>query len=333
MATSSPGRLFGELVARPEGLFAYGIYDAMSAKMAERASHEATYVGGYAAAGCRRLPDMGILTMTEVINHVKFIAEAASVPLMVDIDDGYGNANNVIRTVSELLTLPNIGAFHIEDQRYPKRCGHILGKEVLPLEEFVGKLRAAIDTKNRIAPDCKVIARTDAFSAAGGKKDERLGGDIDEAVKRLIAYADAGSDYLWCEFPGPDLSSADAVAERVIKAHPNISLAFNISPSFSKDSWDNSLLTEWKLNEMGYKLRFATYPGLQVAAKAVYDSARKFKKDPIQAMRELKAEVAGIPAESVMEIVDVNKYLENERKYNPYAQKRQSDSEGFGSTN
>ena len=172
------GQRFGELVARPQGLFAYGVYDAMSAKMAELAGHEAIYVGGYAAAGSRMLPDMGILTATEMLDHVKFIAQAVSVPLMVDIDDGYGNANNVIRTISELLSLPNIGAFHIEDQRYPKRCGHIKGKEVLPRREFLGKLRAAIDTRDKIDPNCKIIARTDAFSAAGGNRDESAGGDI-----------------------------------------------------------------------------------------------------------------------------------------------------------
>ncbi|MBI2674613.1 MAG: isocitrate lyase/PEP mutase family protein [Candidatus Yanofskybacteria bacterium] len=326
------GDLFGKLVARPQGLFAYGVYDAMSAKMAELAGHEAIYIGGYAAAGGRMLPDMGILTMTEMINHIKFIAEAASVPLMVDIDDGYGNVNNVIRTVSELLALLSIGAFHIEDQRYPKRCGHIKGKEVLPLDEFLGKLKAAIDTRDKINPYCKVIARTDAFSAAGGKKSERFGGDVDEAIKRLTAYADAGADYLWCEFPNPDPFSAEVVATSVRKVHPNISLAFNISPSFSREDWNNSSLTERILNEMGYKLRFATYPALLEAMKVVFESALKFRQEATNGLRSLKERVAGTPAESVMKAVNVEWYLANERKYDPSGTKKQSTSEGFGST-
>ena len=329
----SSGHQFGNLVARTQGLFAYGIYDAMSAKMAELAGHEALYVGGYAAAGSKGLPDMGIMTMTEVVNHIKFIAEAVSVPLMVDIDDGYGNSNNVIRTVKEVLALPNMGAIHIEDQRYPKRCGHIKGKDVLPMDEFLGKLRAAVDARNEVDPWCRIIARTDAFSAAGGKKDERFGGDIDEAVRRLIAYADAGANYLWCEFPNPNPLSAKAVANRVRKAHPDAVLAFNISPSFSKESWDNSILTEKYLNDMGYKLRFATYPALLAAMKAVFDSASEFRNEATNGLRLLKASVAGTPAESVMKAVNVEKHLATERKYDPSGAKKQSTSEGFGSTN
>ncbi len=324
------GDYFGKLVARPQGLFAYGIYDAMSAKMAELAGHEAIYVGGYAAAGCRMLPDMGILTMTEMLSHIKFIAEGVSIPLLVDIDDGYGNANNVIRTVSGILALPNIGAFHIEDQRYPKRCGHIKGKEVLPLDEFLGKLKAAIDTKNQINPHCKVVARTDAFSAAGGKKDDQFGGDIDEAVRRLIAYVDAGADYVWCEFPNPSQSTAGAVAERVINTHPDAVLAFNISPSFSVENWRHSPLSEEILNKMGYKLRFATYPALLSAMKAVFTSASEFKQEATNGLRYLKGDVAGTPAESVMKAVNVEQYLANERKYDPSGVKKQSTSEGFG---
>lgn len=326
------GSHFSKLVARPQGLFAYGVYDAMSAKMGESADHEAIYVGGYSAAACRMLPDMGILTMPEVINHVKFIAEAVCVPLLVDIDDGYGNANNVIRTVSELLALPNIGAFHIEDQRYPKRCAHIIGKEVLPQDEFTGKLRAAIDTRDRIKPSCKIIARTDSFSAADRKKDEKFGGDIQEAVKRLVAYADVGADYLWCEFPNPSLLSAEAVAARVRKTHPHIALAFNISPSFSLEEWRHSLLTEELLNEMGYKLRFSTYPAILSAMKAVFDSALEFRREAINGLNALKTRVAG-PTESVMKAVNVEKYLAVERKYDPHGAEKQSTSEGFGSAN
>jgi 2-methylisocitrate lyase-like PEP mutase family enzyme len=266
-----------------------------------------------------------------MINHTKFIAEAVSTPLMVDIDDGYGNANNVIRTVNEFLTLPNIGALHIEDQEYPKRCGHIKGKRVIPLPEFLGKLKAAINTRDRINPNCEIIARTDAFSAAGGKKDELLGGDIDEAVRRLSAYYNAGADYLWCEFPSARLDTATAVAEGVRKIIPNAVFAFNISPSFSKDDWQGSSLTDNNLNELGYKLRFATYPALQAAMMEVFQSALDFKLGAVPAMSRLKGYIAKTPAESVMKAVNVDKYLEYERKYNPQGSENQSGSEGFGS--
>lgn len=319
-----------ELARRPQGVFAYGVYDAISATVAEQEGHEVIYVGGYSAAGARGLPDMGLLTMTEMLEHIKFIAKAVHTPLMVDIDDGYGNENNIERTVEEFLALPNIEALHLEDQPYPKRCGHIKGKKVIPLPEFLGKLRAAIDTKNRVKPSCKIIARTDSFSAFGGEKDERLGGDIREAVKRLTAYADTGADYLWCEFPTPSDITAEALAAGVRKVHPNAIFAFNISPSFSKQDWYRSCLTEKYLNDLGYKLRFATYPALQESVKAVSESAREFKRDPIEAMRLLKRRVAGTPAESIMKLVNVDKYLANERKYDPRGFEKQSESDGFG---
>ncbi|MEK7138796.1 MAG: isocitrate lyase/PEP mutase family protein [Patescibacteria group bacterium] len=328
---NTAGDRFSKLAARPEGLFVYGTYDAMSAKMAELAGHEALYVGGYAAAGCRMLPDMGLLSSTEMLGHIKFIAQAVSVPLMVDIDDGYGNANNVIRTVSEILALPNIGSFHIEDQLYPKRCGHIRGKDVLPMGEFLGKLKAAIDTRDNLNPDCRVIARTDSFSAAAGKKSQIHGGDIDEAVKRLVAYADTGADYLWCEFPDPDPVSAQEVAERVRKVHPHIFLALNISPSFSRGDWIHSTMTVKDLNNWGYKIRFATYAALLAAMRSVFFSASEFRANEIYGMVNLKSSVSGTPAESVMKAVGVDKYLENERKYNPKAHDKQTSSEGFGS--
>src|SRR3989338_8257753 len=157
------GRQFGQLVDRPSGLFVFCIYDAISAKGAILARHEALYLGGYAASAVRGFPDFGIMTMSEVVQHVKFIARFVDVPLIVDIDDGYGGINNVIRTAEEILMIPGVAAIHLEDQHLPKRCGHIAGKPVLPISEYLGKLKALIDARNQINPYCRIIARTDAF--------------------------------------------------------------------------------------------------------------------------------------------------------------------------
>src|SRR3989344_625594 len=173
-----------------KGAFAYGISSAIDALVAYEAGHRIMYVGGYAASGLRGLPDMGIMTATEMLQHIQYICEAAPNGIfMVDIDDGYGGVHNAQRIVRDLLTKTSIAAFHLEDQRNPKRCGHIAGKEIIPEDEFVAKLRAVIDVCDEINPSCTIIARTDAFSAAGGAKDPEIGGDIAEAIRRGLAYS------------------------------------------------------------------------------------------------------------------------------------------------
>ncbi len=327
------GKWLRALLSRDKGVFAYGVYDALSAIVAELAGHECIYVGGYSDAAAVGLPDIGLRTMSEIRDHAKLISEAVTTPLLVDIDDGYGSVNNVRRTVREFLALSQVAALHIEDQPFPKRCGHIAGKEVVPLNEFVGKLKVAIDTKNSIDSSRVIVARTDAFGAAGGKFDERLGGDIDEAVKRGIAYADAGADLLWCEFPTPDPRTAEAFAAGVKRVHPQMNFAFNISPSFSAKDWltIGAHLDENLLNELGYKLRFSTYPGLLEAASRVFDSAVAFKAEATDGIRNLKNRLSGHPAESIKKLIRLENYLALERKYDPRGGEKQDSSQGFGS--
>ncbi len=327
------GQKLQELLARDKGVFAYGVYDAMSAINAELAGHECIYIGGYSDAAAVGLPDIGLRTMSEIRDHTKFISEAVTTPLFVDIDDGYGSVNNVRRTVREFLALSQVAALHIEDQPFPKRCGHIAGKGLVPLNEFVGKLKVAIDTKNSIDSSRVIVARTDSFGAAGGRFDEHLGGDIQEAVKRGIAYADAGADLLWCEFPTPDPRTAEAFAGGVRRVHPQMIFAFNISPSFSANDWltIGAKLDERLLNELGYKLRFSTYPALLEAASRVFDSALVFKEEATDGIRALKNRLSGHPAESIKKLIRLEKYLALERKYDPRGGEKQDTSQGFGS--
>lgn len=317
------------LIARPEGVFAFGAMSATGAIAATMAGSECIYVGGYAASAVRGFPDMGIMTMTEMLQHTKYISDAVNVPVVCDIDDGYGSVHNAMRTAREFLETTKISGIHIEDQKYPKRCGHIAGKELLSIPEFLGKLKAVIDVRNELDPSRLVIARTDAFSAAGSNKDSRLGGDIEEAIKRAMAYADCGADSVWCEFPNPDCASAEAFSEGVKKRFPKLPLSFNISPSFLDWHLRKNRVTDEKLIQMGYKFRFSTYPELLIGTFATYFLAGKFRDIGLEALVEFREMISGLPVENIMKVIGVDRYQEIEQRYSPEAALRIELSDGF----
>lgn len=335
MRAHDAGEKFRELLARPQGVFAYGIYDAMSALVAAKAGVEVIYVGGYSAAASRALPDIGILTATEMFQHIKFIAEAKGLhtPLVVDIDDGYGDIHNAQRIVKEILQLPNVAAIHMEDQQYPKRCGHIAGKALVSMDKFLGKLRAIGRVRDEINPECCIIARTDAFSASGRKKDPLMGGDVEESVQRLAAYLTEDADIGWCEFPSASRKSAEVISQGVRKNLPDAILALNISPSFSHKDWQETKLSRQELSALGYRFRFSTYPAILRAMQAVYKDALYFEygEDEINGIKKLKADLDGSPVESVKEMVGLPEYLKLERDFDPQGEEKQKTSEGFGS--
>lgn len=166
-----------------------GVYDALSAKIATQSGFEVIFITGYSlAATILGEPDFGILTQTEMLSAAQRICSVTDLPVIVDADTGYGNAINVIRTVDELIRIGAAGMF-LEDQMWPKRCGHMKGKQVIPLEEQLKKLQAAIDAKgNR---DFFIVARTDARQALG----------LNEAITRGIAFNKAGADAVFIEAP------------------------------------------------------------------------------------------------------------------------------------
>jgi 2,3-dimethylmalate lyase len=166
-----------------------GVYDALSAKIAARAGFEVIFITGYSlSATLLGEPDFGLLTQTEVINAAQRICSVVDTPVIVDADTGYGNAVNVVRTVRDLIRVGAAGMF-LEDQVWPKRCGHMRGKQVIALDEQVNKLRAALDAKTE--HDFYIVARTDARQALG----------LDEAIKRGCAFKDAGADAIFIEAP------------------------------------------------------------------------------------------------------------------------------------
>lgn len=166
-----------------------GVYDALSAKIAARAGFEVIFITGYSlSATLLGEPDFGLLTQTEVVAAAQRICSVVETPVIVDADTGYGNAINVIRTVQDLLRSGAAGMF-LEDQIWPKRCGHMKGKQVIPLEEQLKKLSAAVEAKG--SSDFFIVARTDARQALGLK----------EAIDRGVAFKAAGADAVFIEAP------------------------------------------------------------------------------------------------------------------------------------
>ncbi|MEK7363236.1 MAG: isocitrate lyase/PEP mutase family protein, partial [candidate division NC10 bacterium] len=158
-------RRLHELVERRQGLVVPGAYDCVSARLVERAGFQAVYMTGYGTSASRLgLPDLGFAGLAEMADHARNMASAVSIPLIADADTGYGNALNVRRTV-RMYETAGVAALHLEDQMLPKRCGHLAGKQVVPLEEFAQKIRAAVEA--RTDPDLLVIARTDAIAVTG----------------------------------------------------------------------------------------------------------------------------------------------------------------------
>ena len=178
-----------ELLGTGEPLVLPGVYDALSAMLAELAGFPVIFLSGYCLSATRLAePDLGLLTQTEVIEAARRIITAVERPLIVDIDTGYGNAFNVERTVDELIRIGAAGAF-LEDQVWPKRCGHMARKRVVELEEYLPKLRAALDVRR--GTPFHVTARTDARAPLG----------LDEAIRRARAFAEAGADAVFIEAP------------------------------------------------------------------------------------------------------------------------------------
>ena len=174
------------LIAEQGIVTAPGVYDGISARLGEEAGFSALYASGGAIARSTGVPDIGLLTLTEVVDRVRQIVEATSLPVIADADTGFGNEVNVKRTV-ELFANAGVSAFHLEDQEFPKRCGHLDGKSLVSVEEMYKKVSVA----KKYARDVTVIARTDAIAVTG----------FEDAIDRARAYVEAGADMLFVEAP------------------------------------------------------------------------------------------------------------------------------------
>jgi methylisocitrate lyase len=182
-------QLIRESLAQHGQLIMPGVYDALSAKIAARAGFEVIFITGYSlSATILGEPDFGLLTQTEVVSAAQRICSVVDTPVIVDADTGYGNAINVMRTVQDLIRA-GAGGMFLEDQVWPKRCGHMKGKQVIPLDEQLKKLTAAIEARGK--DDFFIVARTDSRQALG----------LEEAIRRGIAFKQAGADAVFIEAP------------------------------------------------------------------------------------------------------------------------------------
>jgi 2-methylisocitrate lyase-like PEP mutase family enzyme len=179
---------FRDLMKRNGMVVAPGAYDCITARLIARAGFDAVYMTGAGTAATLGYPDFGLVTMSEMVGNAGRIAAAVDLPVIADADTGYGNELNVVRTVRE-YEVAGVAGIHIEDQGFPKKCGHLDDKEIVPREDWLAKIRAA--ARSRRDPDFMIIARTDSRAVAG----------LDEAIGRANAAIEAGADMAFVEAP------------------------------------------------------------------------------------------------------------------------------------
>ncbi|MBG0775942.1 MAG: isocitrate lyase/PEP mutase family protein [Desulfovibrionaceae bacterium] len=245
-----------QLLNDKELLVAPGAYDVLSAKIIASLDFKAVYMTGYGtSASVLGQPDVGLLTMTEMVDRARNIAEAVDVPVLADGDTGYGNPLNVRRTVRE-YEKAGVCAIQLEDQVFPKKCGHMLGRRVIPKDEMVQKIKAAVDARHD--DDFVIIARTDARTNHG----------LNEALDRAKAYEEAGADLLFLESP------------ENIEEMQTIARSFPDTPTLANmlEGGRTPMPTVKEMEEWGFGIAIYCTGPLYAAAKAVSGYMTELKK-------------------------------------------------------
>jgi methylisocitrate lyase len=231
-----------------------GVPNAAMARQVEQVGFDAVYISGAGMANATAgVPDIGLLTLTEVAQLAGYIAKAVTIPAIVDADTGFGGAENVARTI-QVLEAAGLAGCHIEDQEFPKRCGHLAGKKIVDLEEMVGKIKAAVAARRD--PDFMIIARTDARAVE----------DFDRAVNRAGEYLSAGADAIFPEA----LQSAEEF--RAFAKEIDLPLLANMT-EFGK----SPLISFKELSELGYRMVIFPQSAFRVSMKASEEFLRALK--------------------------------------------------------
>jgi methylisocitrate lyase len=280
------------MLSEPGVIVMPGAYDALSAKIAEMVGFRAVIHTGYGtAASLLGMPDIGLVSFGEMVERVKSIARAVRIPVIGDADTGYGNAINVYRTVKEYIWAGAAGLF-IEDQVWPKRCGHMFGKMIIDKEEMVGKIMAAVDARNEEDPDFVIGARTDAIAVKG----------IDEAIERAEEYRKAGADFIFIEaFENIDQMKR---AVREVKAPLMLNLI---------EGGRTPLVSVEEAEKLGFKIVIFPLTALYAATKAMIEALTilKEKGTPLAYLDKL------VTFPEFAKIVEVQRFREMEEKYIP----------------
>jgi 2-methylisocitrate lyase-like PEP mutase family enzyme len=297
-----------QLLSRGPTLYLPGCYNAMSARVLEGAGFEAIYMTGYGTSlSLTGLPDVGLTTMSEMVANARYIAASVRIPLIADADTGFGNAINVIRTLREYIGA-GVAGLHMEDQVSPKRCGHVAGRLVIPLEEAVGKIRAAVDTRNSLDPDFVIIARTDARGASGGS--------LDEALRRAKAYLEAGADLAFIEGP----TSVDEVRRICRELKPVFYNMTGVSPRFTLD----------EMRELGIAACISPNAMLRTALMAMHDLAAELKAKGPEAETRFMETFSRHPLGDLHTFAGFDQIRSWEREYlGEEAMKKYTDSVGY----
>lgn len=276
------------LLEKEHTLIFPGVYDALGAKLVERAGFPLTFISGYSVAATQLgLPDFGYLTQTEMVATAKRVCGSVKIPIIIDADTGYGNALNVIRTVNELIDAGAAG-FFLEDQVWPKRCGHMKGKRVIPVEEQVQKIRAAVDARR--GRDFFIVARTDARQVNG----------LEDAIRRCKRYKEAGADALFVEAPRSKEELTTIARDLPPPLVANM-LEGGVTPLLTKD----------ELDKVGFQLIVCPLTALYGAAKAMQDlfGLLKTAGTTRTALDRL------LPFQQFHEIIDLDAYYKLDEQY------------------
>jgi 2,3-dimethylmalate lyase len=259
-----------------------GVYDALTARIAARVGFEIVFISGYSVSASRLgEPDFGFVTQTEMADAARSVCRVSEAPVIVDADTGYGNPLNVIRTVNDLQDAGAAGVF-LEDQVWPKKCGHMAGKEVVPSGDHAAKLRAAADARGE--RDLFIVARTDARQPLG----------LDAAIERCLAYKEAGADALFVEAP---LSVEEL--EQIASELPGPLVANMIERGVTPH------LTRTELEQLGFNLIVCPLAGLFAAAQAATEVLSELKE---------KETTAGV-IDSMMSFDDFNELVGLDERY------------------
>lgn len=245
-----------ELLARPGLLVAPGIHDGLGARIVQEAGFDAVYISGFCVEASFGLPDMGMLTMTEVVDRAAAVADAVELPVICDADTGYGNAVNVIRTV-QAFERAGISGIHLEDQALPKKCGAFPDKVLVSQAEMIGKIHAAVDARKD--PDFVLIARTDAVASPGG---------MAETIERGLAYLDAGADLILVQIPRTLEEITESCA--ALRGRTCLTISENkVAPVLTFAEYEKLGL---KLGLLPLSLTFCAITAMRRAARAIHEA-------------------------------------------------------------
>ncbi|MGH8537041.1 MAG: isocitrate lyase/PEP mutase family protein [Gammaproteobacteria bacterium] len=280
--TQPPTRRIRELLAKPGIIRSLGAHDVLTAVLIEQTGFESVFIGGFGtSASLYGLPDLNFLGMSEMADAVRRMAQRVAIPVIADGDTGHGDLHNVMRCISEFETAGAAGII-LEDQVFPKRCGHFEGKQVIPAQEMVLKFKAAVQARNDA--DFLVIARTDAREANG----------LDDAIDRINHYCDAGADVAFIEAP-LSLAELETICRQVPYPKFVNMLAFGKTP----------ILSVRDLEQMGFKIMVAPIDSVLLTAKIMREMAEIFAQDGhTQALAE---KMAGF--DEIKNILGVHRFL------------------------